>query len=202
MIKGKSHLLAFSVRLADYTFKFHQRQFDLTLRGEKPVCSRSTPSPSRTFFFCLPAHSLPPPLPLLTPSFPPFRMLGCALRKTRAEGKELEEITAAKNGETPLGVPTLATCIPWGEGEGWRRPGGLDQEGGWSGRQSIERMSAKPLHPALTQFTPRHFLRTAPRIPWRRHHANRQLPAGAALGVFVLLKNGAVIVRACVCVHS
>lgn len=152
------------------------------------------------FFFCLPAHSLPPPLPLLTPSFPPFRMLGCALRKTWAEGKELEEITAAKNGETPLGVLTLATCIPWGEGEGWRRPGGLDQQGGWSGRQSIERMSAKPLHPALTQFTPRHFLRTAPRIPWRRHHANRQLPAGAALGVFVLLKNGAVIVRACACV--
>lgn len=127
-------------------------------------------------------------------------MLGCALRKTQAEGKELEEITAAKNGETPLGVLTLATCIPWGEGEGWRRPGGLDQQGGWSGRQSIERMSAKPLHPALTQFTPRHFLRTAPRIPWRRHHANRQLPAGAALGVFVLLKNGAVIVRACACV--
>lgn len=61
-------------------------------------------------------------------------------------------------------------------------------------------MSAKPLHPALTQFTPRHFLRAAPRIPWRRHHANRQLPAGAALGVFVLLKNRGVIVRACACV--
>lgn len=138
MIKGKSHLLAFSVRLADYTFKFHQRQFDLTLRGEKPVCSRSTPSPSRTFFFfpAFPPTLVPLPLPLLTPSFPPFHMLGCALRKTRVEGKELEEITAAKNGETPLGVPTLATCIPWGEGEGWRRlgaEGALDQEAGWSG---------------------------------------------------------------------
>lgn len=87
------------------------------------------------FFLRVPSHSRPPPLaPFLTPSFPPFHMLGRALRKTRVEGKEPEEITAGKNGETPLGVPTLATCIPWGEGEGWRRRGGLDQEeGGWSG---------------------------------------------------------------------
>lgn len=74
--------------------------------------------PPGLFFLRSRPLSLPPPLPLLTPSFPPFHMLGCALRKTRVEGKELEEITAAKNGETPLGIPTLATCISWGEGEG------------------------------------------------------------------------------------
>lgn len=114
MIKGKSHLLAFSVRLTDYTFKFHQRQFDLTLRGEK-TCLLAVNAVFLLDFFYAPSDS-PPHSHLLTSSFPPFHMLHCTLRKTRVEGKEVEEITAAKNGETPLGVPTLATCIPWGEG--------------------------------------------------------------------------------------
>lgn len=70
MIKSKSHLLAFSVRLADYTFKFHQRQFDLTLRGEKPVCSRSTPA-FLPDFFVLPV-TLPLPCPFSHLPFLPF----------------------------------------------------------------------------------------------------------------------------------
>lgn len=172
MIKGKSHLLAFSFRFADYTFKFHQRQFDLTLCG-KPVYSWSAPSSSWTFY-----SSSPPPQPL-HPSHT-FLFMRClwhhikcstALWKTWKGGKEVEEITAV-NDETLL---ASSPCPPV-------------SHGGVSEWQSIKRKSTKPwLTRLCTQRSPNLHLTVSCK------------PHPGSLGDSTMLTVTSLLVWLCVC---